>query len=105
MHIPFILSLFVLCAVLCLVTQLCLTLSYPMDCSLPGSSVHEILQARTLEWVAMPSSRDLSDAEIKPASPGAPALKGRFGFFTTSSTWEAPISSYKGTNPITRITS
>ena len=28
------------------------------DCSLPGSSVHGILQARTLEWVAMPSSRD-----------------------------------------------
>ena len=28
-----------------------------MDCSLPGSSVHEILQARILEWVAMPSSR------------------------------------------------
>ena len=32
----------------------------PMDCSLPGSSVHEILQARTLEWVAMPSSRGSS---------------------------------------------
>ena len=29
----------------------------PMDCSLPGSSVHGILQARVLEWVAMPSSR------------------------------------------------
>ena len=29
----------------------------PMDCSLPGSSVHGILQARILEWVAMPSSR------------------------------------------------
>ena len=31
-----------------------------MDCSLPGSSVHGILQARTLEWVAMPSSRGSS---------------------------------------------
>ena len=31
-----------------LVTQLCLTLCYPMDCSLPGSSVHGILQARIL---------------------------------------------------------
>ena len=27
----------------------------PMDCSLPGSSVHEILQARILEWIAIPS--------------------------------------------------
>ena len=31
----------------------CLTLSDPMDCSLPGSSVHEILQARVLEWGAI----------------------------------------------------
>ena len=34
-----------------------LSLCDPMDCSLPGSSVHGILQARILEWVAMPSSR------------------------------------------------
>ena len=33
----------------------------PMDCSLSGPSVHAILQARTLEWVASPSSRDLPD--------------------------------------------
>ena len=46
-------------AVLCLVTQLCLTLWDPMDCSPPGSSVHGILQARTLEWVAMPFSRGI----------------------------------------------
>ena len=32
----------------------------PMDCSLPGSSVREILQARILEWVVMPSSRGAS---------------------------------------------
>ena len=44
-------------AVLCLVTQSCSTLCDPVDCSLPGSSVHRILQARILEWVAMPSSR------------------------------------------------
>ena len=37
--------------------QLCPTLCDPMDCSLPGSSVHGILQARILEWVAVPSSR------------------------------------------------
>ena len=34
----------------CEVAQLCLTLSDPMDCSLPGSSVQEIFQARVLEW-------------------------------------------------------
>ena len=37
--------------------QLYVTLCDPMDCSLPGSSVCGILQARILEWVAMPSSR------------------------------------------------
>ena len=40
--------------------QLCLTVSDPVDCSLPGFSVHGILQARILEWVAMPSSRKSS---------------------------------------------
>ena len=34
-------------------TQSCLTLSDPMDCSLPGSSIHGICQARVLEWVAI----------------------------------------------------
>ena len=37
--------------------QSCLTLCNPTDCSPPGSSVHGILQARILEWVALPSSR------------------------------------------------
>ena len=35
------------------VTQSCLTLCDPMDCSLPGSSVHGIFQARVLEWGAI----------------------------------------------------
>ena len=35
------------------VTQSCLTLSNPIDCSLPGSSVHGIFQARVLEWGAI----------------------------------------------------
>ena len=39
------------------VAQLCLTLCDPMDCSLPGSSVHGIFQARILEWVAISYSR------------------------------------------------
>ena len=37
--------------------QLCLTICDPMDCSLPGSSVHGILQARILEWVVISFSR------------------------------------------------
>ena len=39
------------------VTQSCLTPSDPMDCSLPGSSVHGIFQARVLEWGAIAFSR------------------------------------------------
>ena len=44
------------CRRTCLVTQLCPILCNPMPCSLPGSSVHGILQARILEWVAFSSS-------------------------------------------------
>ena len=43
-----------------LVAQSCLTLSDPMDCRPPGSSVHGILQARKLEWVAILFSRGSS---------------------------------------------
>ena len=39
------------------VIQSCPTLSNPMDCSLPGSSVHGIFQARVLEWGAIAFSR------------------------------------------------
>ena len=38
----------------------CLTLGDPMDCSLPGSSIHGSLQARVLEWVAISFSRGSS---------------------------------------------
>src|SRR5574341_305401 len=38
------------------VTQSCPTLSDPMDCSLPGSSIHGVFQARVLEWVAIAST-------------------------------------------------
>ena len=44
-----------------------------MDYSLPGSSVHEILQASTLEWVAIPSSGDLTNTGIEPGSPALQA--------------------------------
>ena len=46
----------------------CILLCDPMDCSSPGSSVHGILQARILEWVAFPLSRNLPDPGIKPRS-------------------------------------
>ena len=44
----------------CVCAQSCLTLCDPMDCSSPGSSVHGILQARILEWVATSFSRGSS---------------------------------------------
>ena len=66
--------------------QSCLTLYNPMHCSQPGCSVHGILQARILEWVASPSPGDLPDPGIKPMSLESPMLAG--GFFTTSATWE-----------------
>ena len=43
-----------------LVTQSCTTFCDPMDCSLPGFTIHGILQARILEWVAIPFSRGSS---------------------------------------------
>ena len=54
---------------MCSVTQSCLTLCNPMDCSLPGSSVHGVFQARIPEWLPLPSPRNLQDPEIKPVSP------------------------------------
>ena len=55
--------------VLVLLAQSCLTLCDLMDYSLPGSSVHEIVQARLLERVTSPSPRDLPDPGIEPRSP------------------------------------
>ena len=47
------------------VSQSCLTLSDPIDCSLPGFSVHGIFQARVLEWGAIAFSSDGLDTIIK----------------------------------------
>ena len=58
-----------------------------MDCGPSGSVIHGILQTGILEQVARPSSRDLLDLAIKPASLTSPALAG--GFFTTRVSWEA----------------
>ena len=43
-----------------LVAQSCLTLHYLIECNLPGLSIHGILQARILEWVAIPFSKESS---------------------------------------------
>ena len=57
-----------------LVVQLCLTLYDPIDCSPPVSSVHGTLQARILEWAAIPFSRMMSWV----------GQKVRLGFYITS---------------------
>ena len=64
----------------------------PMDCNWPGSSVHELLQARILEWAAISSSKGSS-----PLRDLTTSLVSCFvgGFFTTSTTWEVPRSSKK----------
>ena len=68
--------------------QLCLTLCDSMDCRPPGYSVHGILQARILEWVAMPSSKGFfPNAGIRPTFLTSPALAGRF--LTTRAIWKA----------------
>ena len=70
------------------VQKSCSNFCDPMDCSPPGSSVHGILQARILEWVAMPSSRESSCPGIEPTSLLSPVLAG--GFFTTKCHLESP---------------
>ena len=49
-----------------------------MDCSLPGSSVQGLFQARILEWVEISFSRHLPHPGIEPASPVSPALARGF---------------------------
>ena len=73
---------------LCAQSLQCLTLCNPVVSSLPGSSVHGILQARILEWVACLPPGDLPDPGVKPVSLSSPALAG--GFFTTSTTLSPP---------------
>ena len=68
------------------VAQLCSTLSDPMDCSLPGSSVHGILQARILERVAVSSSRGSSQPRDRTRISCVSYL-GRWILYH----WEAPI--------------
>ena len=58
--------------------QSCSTLCGPMDCSPPSFSIHEILQTRVLEWIAMPSSGDLPNTGTEPSSLMSLALADRF---------------------------
>ena len=76
-----ILSLFLYACVRAKSIQLCLTLCDPKDCDLQGSSVHGILQARILEWVAVPSSRGSSLPRDHTRVSYFSTLAG--GFFTT----------------------
>ena len=74
----------------CLLLQSSPTLCNHMDCSPPGSSVHWILQAVTLERVAIPPPGDLPDPGIEPASLTPPAWADRFS--TTGATSQAQES-------------
>ena len=77
------------CVCVCVISLVMSDSCDPMDCSPPGSSVHGILQARILEWVAISFSRGSSHAGIKS---GSPAFTG--GFFTA----EPPGKPQEGTD-------
>ena len=87
----------------CMLTQLCLTHCDPKDCSPPGSSVHGILQARTLEWLPFHSPVDPPDPGIEPASS---ALAG--GFCYNWATLDCQYKCIKGPNtqttPVSEVT-
>ena len=74
------------------VAELCLTLSNPMNYSLPGSSVYEILQARILEWIAVLSSQPRDQTRV---------LHIAGGFFTIWATREVTFHGYILYNEIT----
>ena len=69
------------------VTQSCWTLSYPMDCSLPGSSVHGIFQARVLEWVAIAFS-DINTQEDTNIWLAAPSIYD----LSSKGTWASQVA-------------
>ena len=72
--------------------QSCPAVCDSMNCSPPGSSVHWILQARTLEWVPCSHPEDLPNPGIEVSSLKSPEFSG--GFFTTNTTWKACIYTY-----------
>ena len=64
------------CVCVCLVTQSCPTLGNPLDCSLPGSSVHVILQEEYWSRLPFPPPGDFPNPGIELASPVSLALQG-----------------------------
>ena len=64
----------------------------PVECSPPGSSVHEIFRQEYWSGLPCPPPGDLPDPGIKPASLMSPVLAG--GFFITGTTWEAVLGVY-----------
>ena len=68
---------------------MCPTLCNSMDCSLPGSSVHDIFQVRVWSGLPCPLPGDLPDPGIEPVSFMSPEWAGRF--FTTSTTWASLV--------------
>ena len=78
------------------VTQSCPTLCNPISCSLPGSSVHGILQEKILEWIAIPSSRVFSWSRDKAQVSYTTGI-----FFTVWASREAP-GSYNSTFSFSR---
>ena len=78
----------------CQVT-LVLTLCDPMDCSPPGSSVHGILQARTLEWVAISFSRRSSRPRARTKGSCGSCITGRFFTFWATREAQHQIGQFK----------
>ena len=68
-----------------LVTQSCLTLCYPMDCSLQAPLSMGFSRQEYWSGLPFPSPGDLPDPGIEPGSPTSPTLAG--GFFSSSATW------------------
>ena len=73
-----------------LVARFCLTLCNLMDCSPPGSSIHEFSRQEYWSGLPFPPQGNLFDPGTEPESPTSPALASRY--FTTSTTWEAHIT-------------
>ena len=86
--VPFSLGLDI-CLCACSVAQSYLTLCDPLDCSTPGFSVHGILQARILAWIAMPSSRGSSRVRDRTCVSCISSV-GRQVLYHCA-TWEAPL--------------
>ena len=77
------------------VAQSCLTLCNPMDCSTPGTSVHGFLQARILEWVAIPFFRGSSQLRDRSQ---VTCIPGRF--FTVWATYNSCLLLYLKCSPL-----